>query len=321
MKANLLFAFFLTTHFLIAVCGNATDKKAASPKGWAHAMHGVDLEVRSGASQRRQPALHVGRGALLAALEVQSHGNKQLTRVLAVNPATFEAVTGWVDSSQIEIEPLDHYPSDEELLNQLGGPYLEDVIAESTKVDRYVVRQGRQSVALVCYLGSPLLPHSRLQVLQNVSGKFMPGPYLEFASSEMESGITGLEVLDLVGDGNEFLVTHEPFALQHDDSGVNIVIRRIEGDSLKTLWQAPLEFRNLASYPPQREIIKPFEKNIGAPGTVTTGDVDFRRRGALSEPAWKGKVEFYVLGREQPMETVAIEKLCAWDGSQFAALQ
>ncbi len=64
----------------------------------------------------------------------------------------------------------------------------------------------------------------------------------------------------------------------------------------------------------------PPEKNIGSPGTVTKGEVDFRPRGRISELLWKGKVEFYAFGREQPLETVAIEKICSWDGTKFAAL-
>jgi hypothetical protein len=78
---------------------------------------------------------------------------------------------------------------------------------------------------------------------------------------------------------------------------------------------------NLASFAPKLQILTPPERNIGAPGTVTKGNVEFRSRGRISEPLWKGKVEFFAFGREQPVETVTIEKLCPWDGMIFSPLR
>ena len=124
-----------------------------------------------------------------------------------------------------------------------------------------------------------------------------------------------------MGDGNECLVTHEPFKSQTHYDGVNMVIRRMEADNFKTLWQAPLEFRNLASFPPKVQKLDPPEKNIGTPGTITTGKVEFRARGHMSEPFWKGTIAFYVQGRAAPIDTVTYEKLCPWDGSKFTPLR
>ena len=69
------------------------------------------------------------------------------------------------------------------------------------------------------------------------------------------------------------------------------------------------------------QTLAPPEKNIGLPGTVTKGEVEFRARGRISEPVWKGKVEFHALGREEPVDTLSLEKVCTWDGTKFAPLQ
>jgi len=116
-------------------------------------------------------------------------------------------------------------------------------------------------------------------------------------------------------------VTHEPFKHQTHEDGVNMVIRKIEGATLETLWQAPLEFRNLASFPPKFQKLDPPENNIATPGTITSGTVEFRARGHVSEPFWKGTIAFYIQGREKPLDTVTYEKLCPWDGSKFAPLR
>jgi hypothetical protein len=99
---------------------------------------------------------------------------------------------------------------------------------------------------------------------------------------------------------------------------VNVVIRRLEGGAFKTLGQIPLEARNLAAYPPKLQILEPTELNIGRPGTDTKGAVEFGARGALTDIVWKGKVNFHVLGREEPVETLSLEMTWSWDGTRFS---
>ncbi len=269
----------------------------------------------------RKPALtHLGRGALIEVHESRSVGNITWSRVRIVDLETLSPRMGWVDSSQVERVPLEQYPADADLLKELGGAYLDDFARSHTAIARFLVRQGSPEPVLACFLGSPVLPQARLQTFRRSQGKFIRGTFLEFPFSEMKAGISALEVRDLVNDGNECLVTHEPFSFGLENSGVNCVIRRIEGNELKTVWQAPLEHRNLASFAPKFEVLKPPEKNIGAPGTVTQGAVDFRARNSRYELVWKGKVEFYVFGREEPVESVPIEKVCTWDGTKFKAL-
>jgi len=321
MTSNSLAVCFLSISFLASVAATAKEKATAPPFRWAYVKNETRVESRPAHSPRKPAIMQLQRGELVNVLGVEVKGASSWLKISAVNPSTFEAVTGWVDSSGIESEPLEHFPPDAELLKQLGGHYLEDIVASTTEIVRYVVHQGKRDSALACFLGTRALPQARLQIFQWSSGKYLPGPYLEFPASEMLSGITRMEVLDLLGDVNECIVTEEPFHSQPEEDGTNMVIRRMEGNALKTLWQAPLEFRNLASFPPQRQILEPPEKNIGAPGTVTQGKVDFRARGPLSEPAWKGKIEFHVLGREEPVDTVTVEKVCSWDGSKFAPLR
>lgn len=321
MKLNSPLALLLSTYSLFSTGARAQEKKPFSPARWAYVVRDAEVEVRSGATQRKRPALHLGRGALVAVIESKSRGSTPSARVRAVDPATFESITGWVDSSRIELEPAGDFPSDGEVLKALGGVYLEDITAADAEIVRYVIHQGRQDPALLCFVGSAALPKAKLQVFQKSNGKFILGPFVEFPSSEMESGITRLEVQDLMGDGHDLLITREPFQLQQDNGGVNMVIRRIAGDALQTLWQTPLEYRNLTSFAPQRQVLQPPERNIGAAGTVTTGAVEFRAHGALREPVWKGKVQFYILGRDEALDIVRIEKLCPWDGTKFAPLQ
>jgi hypothetical protein len=303
-----------------AVIGSsAKEKEPPKPTGWCYASRGR-VDVRPKASDRRAAVAHLGRGTLLPTFEAKEARGKRWTRVQAVEPAKLTPVMGWVDSSQVETLPLKQFPTNPELLKLLGGAYLDDFNAAHTAVARFLVRQGASEPAMVCFLGSPILPQARFQVFLRSQGKWVAGPYLEFVFADMQAAITDLEIRDLVGDGNECLLTREPFSFGPRNEGVNLVIRRIAAGAFQTLWQAPIEFRNLASFPPKLRMLTPPEKNIGAPGTVTKGDVDFRPRGRTSDLVWKGKVEFYAVGREQPVETLAVEKACAWDGTKFAAL-
>ena len=81
------------------------------------------------------------------------------------------------------------------------------------------------------------------------------------------------------------MITKEPFREQAQTYGTTLRIRRIADGKFQTLWQAPVEFQNLSQYSPKMQILQPPEQNIGAPGTVTTGEVTFR-------PAARGKSRY-----------------------------
>ncbi len=313
--------------FPVLVCTlalNAEDShrgaKRPLPTGWG--VTTVErLEVLSKPTERSRRLAKLGRGSILEIYEVkQSHG-RTWTRVRATDPAKLTPEMGWIDSSQAKALPLSEYPRDGELLRLLGGPYLDDSAAANTSIARYLVRRAGDGPLLVCFLGSPVSPASRLQVFAPTKGGLTLGPYLEVPFVDMESGIRHMEVRDLFGDGNECLITREAFAGGPRNQGVNVVIRTISAQGFTIIWKAPVEIENLGSFPPKIEILSPPERNIGAPGTVSKGDVEFRAHGKGSEPVWKGKVEFYVVGRDEPLQSVAVEKVCAWDGSRFASLQ
>ena len=277
--------------------------------------------MRAKAADRKPPLVELGAGAIVPAFETKQAGGRQWVRVQAVDPAKPALQTGWIDSTRAEALPLAEIPRDDAILKLLGGVWLDDTIARNTAVARYRLRQGEQEPALVCYLGGDMIGQTRLQILTRSPGQWVAGPYLEFPFSDMQSAVTRLEIRDLLGDGNECLITREPFAVGPANAGMSTVIRRLEKGELKILWKAPLEARNLASYPPARRVLQPPEANIGMPGTVTKGELEFRARGRLTDLVWKGKVEIHVLGREEPVESVSIEKTCAWDGTKFAPLQ
>ncbi|HLY61985.1 MAG TPA: hypothetical protein VKV95_14675 [Terriglobia bacterium] len=320
MESKFPFAFFLSTLLLMSSGAAAREKKAEVPLGWGYARQG-SIIVRPGLLNRNVPVLSLGRGALVTILEEKPGKSKPSTRVRAVNPATLETVTGWVEASSIDHQPPGEYPSDEDLLKQLGGEYLQDITTSNARVARYLLRQGNREPALVCFIGAQILPSARLQVFQKSGGKYVPGAFIDFPTSEMQFAITDLDVRDLLGDGNEFLITREPFRVLAQDDGVNMVIRRLEVKQLVTVWTAPIQFRNTASYMPQRQTLAPPENNIGAPGTITSGAVEFRAHGTGSEPVWKGKVDFLVIGRDQPVDSLNLEKACPWDGFKFAPLR
>jgi hypothetical protein len=298
----------------------AEEKKPPRPIGWCVAR--VDrLEVTPKPAGRKKVLARLGRGSLLAAYEVKRKDGRNWTRVSVVDPAKLTAEMGWIDSSRVETLPPSQFPDDAELLKLIGGTYLDDFAAAHTSIARYLVGREGGDPLLVCFLGSPIFPTARLQVFTRTQSGLTLGPYLECPFADMQSSIHDIAVRDLFGDGNECLITHHFFSIGPEQSGVNLVIRKISSGGFRILWEAPVELRNLAAYPPQILVLSPPEKNIGRAGTVTKGEVTFLRRGKVSEPVWKGKVEFYALGREEPVQTLPIEKVSAWDGSKFAPLK
>ena len=228
---------------------------------------------------------------------------------------------GWVEISSSELKPPDSYPADSELLRLLGVPYLDDFTSSHTDIARFLVRQGPASPALLCYVLTAALSMAKLVVFIPSQGKFLPGASLNIPISDLQAGIRSLEIRDLVGDGSDCVISKEPFREQAQTYGTNLRIRRIADGQLQDAWQAPIEFQNLSQYPPKMHILQPPEQNIGAPGTVTTGEVTYRPSGKGQVPAWKGKVEFFVFGRDRAVDSVKIEKACPWNGQAFAPLR
>jgi hypothetical protein len=303
---------------LVAGIATAKEKKPIQT-GWAEVVDAA-VEVHSKPSTGKKVLAHLGAGALVGTFDTKRSHDVEWTQVHVANLGTLELVAGWVESSRLKMFPTDRFPSDADIEKLLGGVYLEDINTRYLQIARYLVPRAHQEPALAAYIGATSMPNTRLQAFEMTGGKWTAGPYVEFPFSQLKTGVTEIEVRDLVGDGNECLVTHEPFAQSFGASGVNLVIRRIEANAFKTLWQAPLDMKNLSSYPPKIKMLDPPEKNIGAPGTVSTGTVEYRRNGRVEEPVWEGKVEFHIPGRESPVDTLKVEKVCPWNGSEFAPL-
>ncbi|MBZ5564971.1 MAG: hypothetical protein LAP13_21445 [Acidobacteriia bacterium] len=300
---------------------NLTAKEKTVPAftNWGY-VRNAPLNVHPKPSAGKRASLQLDRGALVEIWKTVDRGGVHWAQVRVLNLAKLDIVTGWVDADQLDLLPAAQFPRDAEILRLLGGTYLDDITAEHAQMARWLVQQGKADRVLLCFVTSSGLPSARLVALLPSEGKFVPGPTLDFPSADLEAGVTSLEVRDLLGDGRECLITHEPFHHGPATRGVNEVIRQIGREKFLTLWSAPLEYRFLDAYPAKIQTLQPPERNIGKPGTVAKGDVIFRARGKIFEPEWKGKVEFYVVGRDAPVNTLTINKVCPWDGAEFTPL-
>lgn len=313
---------FATTYVLITlvagVTAQAKDKKPVQT-GWAEVTN-TAIEVYPRPSAGKKSLVRLSPSSLVPTFESKQSKSSQWTKVSTANPATLEPVTGWVESNSLQVFPTEQFPSDEDLQKVLGGAFLEDIHTQDMRMLRYVLRRGNQEPLLLVYIGSTFLPQTRIQTFERKDGNWAAGPSFEYMPVQLKTGVADIELRDLLGDGHDCLVTREPFAQSFGASGVNLVIRRVEGNTFKTLWQAPLEIKNLSSFPAKINVLAPPEKNIGTPGTVSTGKVEYRREGKVEEPVWKGKIDFYIPGREKPVNTVSVEKVCPWNGSEFKPL-
>ena len=313
----LAFLIFLSPHLDFRAVAKETPE--GGPVGWGY-VRGRDIAVVPRPGHRGAGVALLRRGALVGLWKWQNKQKTRWAQVKVVNLENLRPVDGWIESSQIEEFPPDKFPTDAALLKLLGGDFLDDFTAPRTEITRFLVQQRSAGPALICFITSRLLPSARLVPFFSASGKLVPGSALEFPVADIHAGITSVEVRDLLGDSNECLITHEPFRIGPQTRGANEVIRRIEGSQFQTLWKAPVESRNLDVYPARLIVLQPPEKNIGAPGTVATGEVTFRQHGDLYEPVWKGSVKVHVVGREEPVQSVPLEKVCPWDGKKFQPL-
>lgn len=304
--------------FLLIPLPATPRSKQPVQTGWGYVAEGP-AEIYERTSFKKHPKLQLERGALVEIFKTKKHDGKPWAQVTAVNPANLESTLGWMDASNLQTLPLDAFPTDQQLLDEMGGEYLKDFVAHHTEFARYLIHLSGGKTALVCFLGSAFLPQSRLQVFVPEQGHFRAGAHLEFPFAGLRSGITSIRVVNLAG--GECLVTHEPFHLLLRHEGVNMVIRRIQGTKFQTLWKAPLENSNLAIFPPHINILEPPVKNIGTPGTVTQATVEFQEHDGVRVPVWKGAIEFHIMGRKSPVKTRHLEKVCAWTGSAFQPIE
>jgi hypothetical protein len=324
MKTGILLAVLMAGVALPCAVAGKEKKPTAEPQppgpiGWLDLQSGSrSLSVSVGDLQKVSRSL--ARGALLPVFKTKEKHGVEFAQVEALNFNTGKSEAGWVEINSSDLKPPESYPLDSELLRSLGGPYLEDFSAGHTHIARFLVRQPPGPPALVCYVVTMPLSMAKLIIFTPNQGKFLPSAALNIPVYEMNAGFTFLEVRDLLSDGSDCVITKEPFREQAQTYGANLRIRKIAGGQFQVVWQAPIKFQNLSQYSPKMQILQPPERNIGAPGTVTTGEVTFRPSAKGQEPVWKGKIEFFVFGRDRAVDAVNIEKACPWDGKEFAPL-
>ncbi len=318
-------AVLLTLMLLVSTAVAAKDKEKKEPEppapiGWLHLPEGAE-NFSVPEPDLRKATRKLPRGVVLPVFKIEEKHGTTLAQLKALNFETGKAEMGWVKIKPSDMLPANAYPVNSDLLKLLGAPYLDDFTAAHTDVERYVVRQAQGPAALICYVLTAPLSMAKLVVFTSQAGRYLPGGALNIVVGEMQPGITSLEVRDLVGDGSDSVISKEPFREQAESYGTNVVIRKVADGNFRIIWQAPMEYHNLSEYSPKMQILQPPEKNIGAPGTVTKGEVTYRPQGKGQEPVWKGKVDFFVLGREKPLDSVNFEKACAWNGKEFAPLK
>jgi hypothetical protein len=322
MKRRIL-AALLVSGLALSWTAVAKEKKEAGPVlpiGWLYLRDGSrDFSVSKEDLQKSTRPLP--QGSLVPVFKTKEKQGSTYGRVAALNLETGLAELGWVKIDSAELKPQPSYPPDDDLTPLLGTPYLDDVTAKHTDMARFLVHQAQGSEVLLCYVLTAQLSMAKLVTFTSSEGKFSLRASLNIPITEMSNGITSLEIRDLVGDGNDCIISKENFRDLADTSGRNLVIRRIVDGQFQTVWQAPIKFKNLSQYNAKVQILQPPEKNIGAPGTVTTGEVNYRPGGHGQIPVWKGKVEFFVINREKALDSVTIEKACPWNGNEFTPLR
>jgi hypothetical protein len=258
---------------------------------------------------------------LLPVFKTKEKRGQGFAQVEVPNLGTGSSELGWVDINSSDLISRETFPTDSELFRTLGTPYLEDFAAEHTRVARFLVRQTQGPPTLLCYLVMMPLSSARLVTFSQSRGRFVPADSIDIPTRDIQSGLTSIETRELLGDGSDCIITKESFREQAKTSGTNLCVRRIVNGQFQILWKAPIEFQNLSQYGARTQILKPPDQNIGSPGTVTTGTVIFRANGSHQDAVWKGKVEFFVVGREKPVDSLSFEKVCPWDGHEFVPLR
>jgi hypothetical protein len=299
------------------------EKKPAGPPkpiGWVYIDDGP-RDFSGTTLDLNKVKRKISRGSLLPVFKTKEKNGETYGKVLSLNLENGYAEEGWVTITPGELKPAEAFPLDADLLDLVGGPYLDDVIANRTEVLRLLVHQPQHPDLLVCYLLAPQLMTAKLVVFVRNHDKFAVAGSVEIPMAESLNGITSIETRDLLGDGNDCIISKEKFRNLLDTAGTNMVIRRIAAGQLQTVWQVPVKFKNLSQYNSEIRILQPPESNIGAPGTVTTGDVTYKPEGKGQTPVWKGKVEFFIINHEKALDSVSIEKSCPWDGNKFAPLR
>ena len=114
---------FLTfTSSIAAPILHAKDRDSRQAIAWCY-VHEGPLELERKAIGRRTTSLSLDRGALVAVLRTESKNGRERALVRVTDLSTLNPIDGWVNASHAEIVPLDRFPSDQELLRQLGSEY------------------------------------------------------------------------------------------------------------------------------------------------------------------------------------------------------
>ena len=311
---------------LSAAASAAKDKKEkkdagpVKPIGWLY-VHDGARELSVSKEDLQKGTRPLSQGSLVPVFKTKVKNGATYGRVASLDLGMGQAELGWVKIDPSELKPPDAYPPDDDLVPHLGGPYLDDVVTKHTDMARFLVHQPDGADVLLCYVFTGPLSMAKLVAFTSNQGKYTPGASMNVPMMELEGGLSSLEIRDLVGDGNDCIIANEYFHELASTLGSNLVIRRIEQGKFQTVWQVPIRYKNLSQYNAELKILQPPVKNIGTPGTVTTGEVTYRPNGKGATPVWKGKVEFFIINREKALDSVTIEKECPWDGREFAPLK
>ena len=218
----------------------AKEKKPtgpAAPIGWLD-LHAGSRKFSVSEEDLQKATRNLPQGALLPVFKTKEKHGAKFAQVGALNLETGSSELGWVEIKSGDLKPPESYPLDSELLRLLGAPYLDDFTAEHTDIARFLVRQAQGPPALLCYVVTAPLSMAKLVIFTPSQGKFLPGAALNIPISEMQAGITSLEIRDLVGDGSDCVITKEPF---------RVIFAGLSIGTLFTLFVVPAAYMLIAA--------------------------------------------------------------------------
>ncbi len=180
MKTRLLAALLIAGLSLpaMAAAGDLKEKKEKGPIppiGWLY-LHDGARDFSGSTEEFHKFKRTIPQGSLVPVFKIKQKDGATYGKVASLNLESGYAEIGWVRIDPTELKPAQAYPPDDDLVPQLGAPYLDDVTANHTDIARYLVHQPQGGDLLLCYVLTGQLLTAKLVVFNPSQGKFTLEP-------------------------------------------------------------------------------------------------------------------------------------------------